>query len=208
MGNPNAFDPQAKVPDTSADVLAPIRDRWSPRSFTAQPVEPEKLRALFEAARWAASSRNQQPWRFVVGQQGDDGVYDKLFDALAEFNQQWATAPVLFLVVGKTHFDPENSGKENWHYAYDTGQAMGQLAVQATALGLHLHQMGGFSRTQVREQLHLPDAYHPIAVVALGYRGNAHDVPDDLLTEELAKRERKPLGELVFAAWEHPFFGG
>lgn len=175
-----------------------IRRRWSPRAFDARAVEPEKLRSVLEAARWAASCFNEQPWSFIVAAKDSEGdVYERLLGCLAESNALWAgRAPVLMISVARLAF--QRNDKPNRHAFHDTGQAAAHLALQATALGLSVHQMAGFDAARVRAQFHIPEGFEPVAAIALGYPGDPADLPENLREKELAPRTRKPLAEFVF----------
>jgi nitroreductase len=160
-------------------------------------VEKEKLQRIFEAARWAPSSSNEQPWRFIVGFSNDE-VYQKIFSTLVKFNQLWAgSAPVLFLAIAKTSSD-KNPGKENKSAIYDLGQAMAYLTMQAMHEGLYVHQMGGFDAQRAAEIFGLTDEYKVITANTLGYQGHPEILHPNLQTMELSARERKPLKHLVF----------
>jgi nitroreductase len=183
-------------------VMEEILQRWSPRAFADKPVSSEDLKKIFEAAHWAASSYNEQPWRFIVGRKGD-ATYAKIFDSLMEFNQMWAkSAPVLVLSVGKKTFS--HNGSPNHYALHDTGAATAYLTLQASALGLHAHSMGGFDHEKARKLFGIPEDYAIGAVTAMGYLGDADALPDHFKKQELAPRSRKPLGEVVFAEWEKP----
>ncbi|MBC5775121.1 nitroreductase family protein [Pontibacter sp. KCTC 32443] len=174
-----------------------IQDRWSPRAFDSKPVEDEKLEAIFEAARWAPSAMNEQPWRFVFATKNNPEAYEKLLSCLVEANQLWAkNAPVLILSVAKANYS--NNGNRNAYAWHDTGMATANLALQATELGLHLHIMGGFSADKAREVLGIPEGYEPVSMMAIGYLGDPSQLPDHLKAREVAPRNRKPLQELVF----------
>jgi nitroreductase len=178
-------------------ILEALRQRWSPRAFGEQEVEKEKLQSVFEAARWAPSSMNEQPWRFIVGIKGDE-TWEKIFEALNEWNQQWAKkAPVLILNLGKKTF--VYKGRPNGTYHFDTGQAVGMMITEARNLGLFTHQMGGFSPEKAKELLDIPDDFHPFSVTALGYYGQADDLPEDLYKSETEERKRLPFENLVFS---------
>jgi nitroreductase len=184
------------VPGVIEEILA----RWSPRAFSHRPVAGEDLKKIFEAARWAASSYNEQPWRFLVGHRGDP-TYQKIFDSLVEFNQGWAkSAPVLILSAASKHFAHNKS--PNQYAIHDTGAATAYLVLQATALGLHAHSMAGFDHDKARAAFGIPDSFHIGAVTALGHPGDADTLPEGLREQELAPRQRKPLAEIVFAEWE------
>lgn len=183
--------------ENKIEVHSLIQDRWSPRAFDSKPVENEKLEALFNAARWAPSAMNEQPWRFVYATKDDPEAYQKLLSCLVEANQVWArNAPVLILSVAKTNYS--NNGNSNAYAWHDAGMATANLALQATELGLHLHIMGGFSADMARKVLNLPEGYEPVSMIALGYLGDADQLPEHLKAREGAPRNRKPLQELVF----------
>jgi nitroreductase len=181
-------------------VLPIIHQRWSPRAFAERAVEPEKLEKVFEAARWAASSFNEQPWRYLVGRRGDS-AYEKIFGSLGEFNQGWAgSAPVLILGVAGTKFT--HNGSANASAVYDLGAASSYLTLEAAALGLATHQMAGYDRDAARAAFGIPEEYTLGAVIALGYQGEPETLgQEQMLAQEIAPRQRKPLKDFVFSAW-------
>jgi nitroreductase len=184
-----------------APADAPIHDlishRWSPRAFEARPVEPEKLRSLFEAARWAASSYNAQPWYFIVGTKDDPENYKKVLESFVEFNQGWAkSAPAVVLSVA-AHKMPHD-GSTNRHAFHDVGQAAATLALQATALGLQVHQMAGILPDKAREIFSIPADFEAVAGFAIGYPAAADTLPEHLREREKAPRARKPASSFVF----------
>jgi nitroreductase len=175
-----------------------LRQRWSPRAFADRRVEPEKLRSLLEAARWAPSSFNAQPWNFLVATKDDPADYQRMLECLVEGNQKWAkSAPVLMISVAHSAFS--HNAKPNRHSFYDTGAAVAMMVVEATSLGLHVHQMAGFLPEKVREAYHVPESAEPVSAIALGYVGDAASLPDDLRKREEAPGERKPISQFVFA---------
>jgi nitroreductase len=178
-----------------------LLERWSPRAFADRPVEPEVLRRLFEAARWAPSSYNEQPWAFCVATRDQPEAYARILSCLIEFNQTWArSAPVLMIPV--THLTFERNGQPNRHAFHDVGLAMAQLTVQATAEGLAVHQMAGILPDKAREVLGLPEGWEAVTGVAFGYAGDPATLSEELRKRELAPRTRKPLGAFVFdGAW-------
>jgi nitroreductase len=179
-----------------------IASRWSPRAYADKPVSSEDLSKIFTAASWAASSSNEQPWRFLVGHKGDE-TYKKIFDCLVEFNQGWAkSAPVLILTIAKTTFSKD--GSNNGWALHDTGAASANMCLQAIALGIHTHGMAGFDKDKVRTHFNLPADYTEGAVWARGYLGDPETLPEHLKKMELAPRTRKPLAELVFTEWDKP----
>lgn len=189
---------------TDHEILPLIAKRWSPRSFASTPVEPEKLCSLFEAARWSASCFNDQPWSLIVATQADTVNYQKLLDCLVPGNQAWAqAAPVLMLVLAQKTF--KHNGSPNQWGEYDTGQAIGTLAVQATSMGLFLHQMGGFEADKAIAAFKLPEHVKPMAAAALGYAGEISNLPPDLQEKELTPRSRHPISSFVFTGeWGKP----
>jgi nitroreductase len=191
--------------DPQFPILALLRHRWSPRAFADRPVEPEKLCSVLEAARWAPSSYNEQPWSFIVATQGDAAEFDRLLACLVEFNQPWARlAPVLMLSVARMNFC--RAGRANRHALHDVGLAVGNLVVQATALGLYAHQMAGIHIERARELYSIPAGYEPVAGIALGYLGDPSSLPERLRERESAPRCRKPQAEFVFSGrWGRVF---
>lgn len=185
-----------------APAAAPIHElithRWSPRAFDSRPVEPEKLRSLFEAARWAASSYNAQPWYFIVGTKDEPENYKRVLDCFVEFNQGWAkSAPVVALSVAG-HKMPHD-GSTNRHAFHDVGQAAATLALQATALGLQVHQMAGIIPDKAREIFGIPADFEAVAGFAIGYPGDPMTLPEGRLRDnETGPRQRKPASEFVF----------
>jgi nitroreductase len=173
-----------------------LSDRWSPVAFSDKPVEQEKLDALFEAARWAPSSYNAQPWKFMVAQKGDE-LYPVLFDLLNETNKQWArTAPVLVLSMAEM-VPPGRSSKNRFAF-HDTGMAVANLLAQATASRLSVHQMGGYDTEGARKVLRLPENYEPAAMIAIGYKGDPSVLPSDIASREKKERTRLPHSDFIF----------
>src|SRR6266851_8883182 len=185
-----------KPAQTDYPILELLKRRWSPRAFSDQMVEPEKLLSLFEAARWAPSSFNEQPWYFIVATKQEPEEHARLLSCLVEKNQQWARlAPVLMVSVAKLNF--EKTGKPNRHAFHDVGLAVGNMIVQATALDLFVHQMAGFSPERVREIHGVPDGFEPVAAMAIGYAAEADVLPESFRQQELAGRSRKPIASFV-----------
>jgi len=173
-----------------------ISSRWSPRAYSAKPVENEKLQRIFEAARWTASSNNLQPWYFMVGFKGDD-VYGKIFETLVEFNRLWTeNAPILALAIAKT----TNSRSDiNSAHAYDLGQSVAMLSLQALHEGIYVHQMGGFDALAAARLLKIPDEFKVLVAFTLGYRGDAVLLHPELQNLEISPRTRRPSAESVFS---------
>jgi nitroreductase len=184
-----------------------LAERRSLRAFSPKTVEPEILGSLLEAARWAPSCANEQPWSFIVAGKDDKPEFERLLGCLIEFNLDWAQhAPVLILSVARMIF--QSTGKPNRHAFHDVGQAIASLTVQATASGLVVHQMAGFDVEKARREFAIPQDHEPVAVTAIGYPGSPADLPDKLRQKELAPRQRKALADFVFkrsfgqpAAW-------
>jgi len=190
------------VMEKPAETQYPIHDllrrRWSPRAFSDRRVDPAIMRSLLEAARWAPSSYNEQPWSFIVATKDDPVEFGRLLSCLVEGNIQWAQhAPVLMVSVARLSF--EDDGKPNRHAFHDVGLAVANLIVQATALGLVVHQMAGIFPDKIRELYGIPEGYEAVAGIALGYPGDPQSLPEGLRKRELAPRERKPMTEFVFS---------
>ena len=183
---------------TTKNIIPAIANRWSPMAFSESEVSAEIITDILEAARWAPSSFNEQPWRFLVMNKHDNSdSYDQLLDCLAPFNKKWAaTVPILILVAAKTTFD--RNGKVNKHALFDTGQAVANMIIQATESGLHSHQIGGVDFEKAHEVFKIDSDYELVDVIALGYQGNHLDLPEDMRKREEAPRSRKPLQEVAF----------
>ncbi len=193
-----------KRADTDHDIHDLLARRWSARVFSGASVTPAQLGSLLEAARWAASCFNEQPWRFVVALRDDADALERLLGCLNEKNRAWASqAGALAISVAATTF--AHNQKPNRYAWHDVGQAAAQLALQATALGLAAHQMAGFDAAKAREVLGIPEGFEPVAAIAIGAPGSLDRVPDDVRAREQAPRVRKALSEVAFAgAWGAP----
>jgi nitroreductase len=167
-------------------------------------IPKDVLRSLFEAARWAPSSNNQQPWAYVVATKEDKENFDKMLGVLVEFNAGWAkNAAVLAIAVAELFF-PKNYAP-NRNAQYDTGAASAWLTVEATSQGLAVHQMAGFDPEKARQAFGIPGGWEAIAALAIGYPGDPDSLSPKLKDRELAPRTRKPLSEFVMAErWGHP----
>ncbi len=186
-----------KTATTNYPIHPLLAERWSPRAFADQPIPADVLGSLLEAARWAPSSRNEQPWRFVVVRREDEAAHARMVEVLSGNNRLWAgRAPLL--IVGIAKKTVSQSGAPNSHAWYDLGQAVAHLSVQASAAGLHVHQMGGFDRTKAQVVLEIPDDFDPVVTIAVGYLGDLADLPEQLQARETAARSRRPLQESVF----------
>ena len=184
-----------KTASTTVPVHPLLAERWSPRGFDrAHELGEDSLTALLEAARWAPSAQNTQPWRFLVARRGDE-AHDRIFAALAPGNQAWAgAASVLVLVAASTVGD---DGRPQPWALYDTGQAVAALITQAQADGLAVHQMGGFDTAAVCAEFGLGESLTPVVVIAIGRRDALADLPEPFAARETAPRSRHPVSKLL-----------
>lgn len=172
-----------------------IEIRKSLRAYSDQALAPTTIRTLFEAARWAPSSSNEQPWVYIYATREQPELWNKLLDTLVEGNRVWAhRAPLLVLALARKNFI--RNGKPNGSARYDVGTANAFLTLQATALGLNVHQMGGYDKAKAIENLSIPDTHEPVVMMAVGYPGDAA-----MLNEELRKRENAPRERYVQEAF-------
>jgi len=175
-----------------------IAERWSPRAFSDKPVAPDVLQSLFEAARWAPSSSNEQPWAYIVATKDDPENFAKLVSVLVPFNVTWARhAPVLALAVAELSF--AKNGTPNRNSQYDVGAASAWLTVEATTRGLFVHQMAGYDHDKAREVFGIPAGWEPIAAMAIGYPDDPDSLPQPLRDREVAPRTRKPISAFVMS---------
>jgi nitroreductase len=174
-----------------------ISERWSPRGFADRPIDPATLRSLFEAARWAASCYNEQPWRFLVADKTNPAAFERVLGTLVPQNQQWAkTAWVLAISAGKKSFT--HNGTPDRFGIHDAGAALANLMIQATAVGLHVHAMGGFDAAKAREEFGIPEDFEVGAAIAIGYLKEGLDP---------GERSRRALADLVFGTeWGKAYF--
>lgn len=192
-----------KPANTGFPVHDLIRNRWSPRAFADKLVEPEVLASLFEAARWAPSSFNEQPWAYLVATKDDSENFAKALSVLVDFNVSWAKdVPVLVLAVAHLNFQAKGTPNRNAYY--DTGAATALLSVEATSRGLGVHQMAGFDAAKAKQVFEIPADWEMIAAIAIGYPGQPDKLPEKLRDRESAPRQRKPLSEFVMTGrWGH-----
>lgn len=175
-----------------------LQRRWSPRAFAERSVEPEKLRSLLEAARWAPSSFNEQPWSFLAAGKDDLIEYERMLSCLSEGNRKWArTAPLLMISVTAHNFRRNN--KPNRHAFHDVGLAVENLVIQATALDLYVHQMAGFDPERAREIYGIPEGSEAVAAIAVGYIGDPQSLPEEFRQREAEPSARKPMADFVFS---------
>lgn len=197
--------PHAKTAMTDHPILEQLAARWSPYAFDGRAVEQDKLLACLEAARWAASSYNEQPWHFLLATRDDMAEFSRLLSCLLEANQGWAAnAGALLLTVVAKSF--RRNGNPNRVAEHDLGLAVGNLSVQAVALGLQTHQMAGLNLSKARQTYGIPDGYEPVTAIAIGYPAQLDSADASPLAErDRAPRQRKPLRDFVFAgAWQKP----
>lgn len=176
----------------------PIEDlilhRWSARAFSGEPITEQQLKSLFEAARWAPSSYNGQPWRFVYAMR-DTPAWNRLFDLMVAFNQQWSkNAAALVLIVSRNNF--EFNGKPARTHSFDTGAAVQNFSLQATAMGLIAHGMEGFDYDRARKDLNIPEGYTVEALFAVGNPGDVHNLPETMQKVEQPS-DRKKVEEFI-----------
>jgi nitroreductase len=181
---------------TDHPVIDVIRDRWSPAIYSQRTIEPEKLLSVLEAARWAPSSNNAQPWSFLVARKEEPDEFARMLSCLVPANVTWAQhVRVLVISVAKLQFD---NGKPNRHAWHDTGIATGFLMLEATALGILAHGMAGFDPGKARELYGIPETHEAVAAIGLGYPGDESGAPEELLKRN-KHRPRRALEQFVFA---------
>lgn len=187
-----------KPPTTDYPIHDLLSSRWSPYGFSGRPVDESDLCSLFEAARWAASSFNEQPWRFLVATKDDSAEYARMVSCLVDANQEWAKrAPVLILAVASTKFS--RNDKPNLSAWHDVGLASASLLLEATARGLSAHWMAGIHRDKIAAEYGLPEGYEPVTGIALGYAEEIEAVPEPFRKRDSGTRTRKQINEFVFA---------
>jgi len=195
-----------KPATTQVAIDETIANRWSGRAYDAsKPVSHDQIIALLEAARWAPSCFGDEPWRFIVMDKTTDAAgWQKGFDCLVEFNQTWVKdSPVLLLITTNTLFGHNN--KPNRFASYDAGAAAENLCLQATALGLMAHQMGGFDADKARKVFGIPEQFEILSMISVGYQADISTVTGEALERETAARKRKALGEVFYKSeWEKP----
>jgi nitroreductase len=181
---------------TDYEIDPLLKKRWSPYAISDEKIEQTKINSLFEAARWAPSSFNEQPWRIIYATKENPDQYKKLADLLAEGNAWASNAYMLMLICAKPNF--AYNDKANRNHQYDTGAAIQNLFLQATSMGLVAHEMAGFDADRAHEALSIPKDVSVLAMMALGYRGNKEALSSELKSREDKPRERKKVEEFVF----------
>ncbi len=197
-----------KTAKTEHPVQELIAKRWSPRAMRERPVPRETLLSLLEAARWAPSCFNAQPWSFLIATRDEPEELERMAGCLVESNRAWARrAPVLMLTVARLTF--EHNDKPNRHAWHDIGLAVGNLSLEATARGLYLHQMAGIDRDKARDTYRIPEGYEAVTGIAIGYRADPEILPDALKERELKPRSRKPVAEFTYSGtWGQSWANG
>lgn len=190
------------MPERLAATEYPIHDllrrRWSPRAFADRPVERETLLTLFEAARWAPSSYNEQPWSFLVATKEEADDFRRMLACLVEANQVWArSAPVLVFPLARLTFS--KNSRDNRHTYHDVGLAVGNLVTQATARGIACHQMAGIDVEKIRAEFEVPVGWDPVSAIAVGYLGDPATLPENLREREQTPSNRKSLRAILFS---------
>ncbi len=191
---------------TNEPINSLIAERWSPRAFAPdKKVKRNDIISLCEAGRWAPSSFGDEPWRYLVWDKNHDKAnWQKAFDCLVEWNQGWVkNAPVLLASFAAHTF--KKNGKPNRHGEHDTGAASENICLQATALGLMAHQMGGYDAEKLKKEFNVPEEYTPMSMIAIGYQGEIEELDSQYQKDEKAERFRRPLGTTFFdSEWENP----
>jgi nitroreductase len=198
-----------KRADSEQELMEIVAERWSPRAFSERPVEPERLRSILEAGRWAESCFNDQPWSFIVATKENPEEHQRLLELLVGKNQRWAhTAPVLMVSVARTTFS--RTGKPNRHALHDVGLAVQNMILQAMSYGIYTHQMAGIQKQKIEESYGIPEGHDAVAGIAMGYLGSPEQLGDEFQDGERSPRTRKERSEFVFSGafgQRHPSFG-
>lgn len=186
-----------KPAPTEHEVHPLVRQRWSPHTFSDKNIDDATLMSLLEAARWAPSSYNEQPWAFIIARRQEQEDFQRLFSCLVEGNQAWAKSAAALVITAYRPVFSRND-KPNRVAQFDVGGAMAWLTMQAESMGLRVHQMAGVELDRARSELKIPDGYEPLTAAAIGYPGSPDSLPEDLLKRETADRTRRPFAEFVF----------
>lgn len=190
-----ALKKEVKIPETRFPVLPAITARWSPRSFSERMLTEDEIATLVEAASWAPSSTNDQPWIYLYVQRGTP-EFDALFDCILPGNQQWAhKASTLMVSLVRTTFS--NSGRPNRHAMFDVGASNALLLLQGASMGIYGHQLGGYHHERTTQLLNLPDDIDIACILALGYRDDADKLEEPFRTRELSPRSRRSVEEIL-----------
>jgi nitroreductase len=178
-------------------ILEIIQERWSPYAFSSAPVEEYKLKAMFEAAGYAPSCNNEQPWAFVFSTQDEKEIFNDYVGFLNDGNKVWAkNAYALVISMARNKFS--HSGRPNRHAFHDTGMAVSNLLLQALTLDVYVHQMAGYSVEKVKDYFKLTDDIEPVAMMAVGYLGDGSSLTPELLKRDEKRRPRRSVTEYVY----------
>jgi nitroreductase len=195
MSTATAIQPGSAVRRAAHPIDTLFIDRWSPRAMTGEAISEEELLSLFEAARWAPSSYNNQPWRMIYARR-DTPAWDGLFNLMIDFNQSWTkNAGALVLFISKKTFD--HNGKPCQTHSFDTGAAWANFALQGWKMGLVVHGMEGFDYGRAKKELNIPDDYHVEALMAVGRHGDPSQLPDAMREKE-KPNDRRPVEKTAF----------
>ena len=189
------FTPESKTPKTEAEIHPLIAKRWSPRSFSNKPITKEQMNELFEAARWAASANNEQPWEYAYAFKDTDG-FEKLWNCLMPGNQPWTKQASVLVVALKRNTFAKNGNPNPWA-EHDLGLANAQLFIQATHRDIYGHMMAGFDKEKTKQTLALNEDVEPVCIFALGYLGEAESLEEPYLSRELAPRNRNSVEQFT-----------
>tara|TARA_R110002153_G_scaffold11659_2_gene44904 strand:- start:4536 stop:5153 length:618 start_codon:yes stop_codon:yes gene_type:complete len=184
------------IADSDYEIFALLKQRYSPRIFKDKKITEQHMHQLFEAVRWAPSSNNQQPWRFLYAEKGSE-AYKKIIDNLTDSNKIWAkNAPLLMLTAYKKETE---KGKENFHALHDLGMGLGAMTVQAQYMGIAMHHMAGLDHKEAQQIFNIPEEFHIVTAIALGYYGGElDDLPEKLQKKEISERQRMPQNQFAF----------
>jgi nitroreductase len=174
-----------------------IKKRWSPLSFSPKPVEEFKLKAILEAARYAPSSNNEQPWMFIISTRETPGKFNDFIGFLEESNQVWAKNAYA-LIISLARMKYVYKDRPNRYAFHDTGMAVSNMLLQATSMDIYVHQMGGYSSERVRQYFNLDEGVEPVAIMALGYLGDGKELTGELLIRHNNRKSRKEISEYAF----------
>lgn len=187
---------------TEFSIQETLATRWSPYGYDSRPLPAADLQSLFEAARWAPSAFNEQPWRYLVAMRQDSEAFEQLLSCLVEPNQQWARQASA-LVITVASLNHERNGKPNATALHDLGLASANITHEATSRGLMVHQMSGILPDRARELYGIPEGFQAVTGLAIGFEADSDGLPDGLKERDTAPRSRRPQGEFVFAgAWD------
>ncbi|MBC8366616.1 nitroreductase family protein [bacterium] len=195
----------AKKPDLENPVQDFVANRWSPVSFDGRSIERGELLSIFEAARWAPSAFNEQPWRYIVASREDGEPFEAILSCLVDANQTWARHAGA-IALGVTALSFERNSKPNTYARHDLGLASGQLCAEAAARGVQVHQMAGILPDRARELYGIPENFEAVTALALGYPGENLELDEGIRARDGQARSRRPMAAILFGkSWDEPF---